>query len=1200
MTSNRISPALRQNVIRTNSKWFRLPALGLVLLVGLASILATNTPGGSDANEVFGKTAWLVDTGEPICSSPAIATDGTVYVTSAGALHAYNADGSLKWRHERHAGSFTSSCMTPVIANDGTIYYENNAFEFTAVNPDGSTEWDYAIPITGRSSDAAALGADGTIYVTVSLSPTLLAINPEGEHLWRLDIGTNPLTRPAIGRDGTVYVGSGISNYQNDPVNVYAINPDGYVEWSYESGRDSAGPPIIGCDGTIYFSDINNLNALEPDGTLKWSFPMTVRGYRANAKPPVIGRDGIIFIGFQKDMGTGSVTDGLFAINPDGSERWYSNFGITAASPAIGSSNTKYVPSASGRLYAIDTSGGIDWFYNVSNSGFLRSSPAIGRHLYIGTSDGFLHAIYVLDQGHAATAWPAYQHDSRRTGNLFGDKIPLDLTVTEGSEEVTIDWDDIAGATYNLYWSTSPGVATSNDKIEDISASEFTHTGLANGTTYYYAVTSNQVCGESGLSEEVSATPQASGLPPEQPSNVVAEAGDGEVSVSWDSVPGATSYNIYWDTSPDVTTTSNGSSINVTSPFVHDGLANGATYYYVVTAVNSYGEGLTSSEVDATPQAFGSPPLSPDNVSAAAGDAEVAVSWDPSVDATSYNIYWSIVSPVTEAVYDGVFSDVTSPHDHPSLTNGTTYYYVVTAINGYGESAISAEVSATPEAAVVAPSSPASIDALAGNGEITVSWTPSADATSYNLYWATTPGVTISAGTPLPGVTSPFIHTGRTNGLTHYYVVTAVNSAGESAVSSEASATPLASRASTYGGGLKDIPNSVQALPGGGYIVSGETRSFGAGNNDAWVLKINVDGSIDWQKTYGSALDDRGREALQTKDGGFVVGGFNSGADAWILKLNADGTSAWQKAYDNTVTSFINAIRQTADDGYVAGGWVDLLAMGSKEFQLLKVADTGAVEWQKVYTDTSTIVDVQQTSDGGYVAIGNASTAATASIDVWILKVDSDGSVQWLKTYGTTSYDYGFTIEQTSDAGYVVAGLMRGGAGEDDGWILKLNETGGVIWQKAYGGTQNEIFYDIQQIAGGGYIVAGSTESFGAGGGDAWLLKLDATGVVVWEKAYGGSGIEGAAAVDATADGGYVVAAYTNSFGAGGIDVLLLKVDSDGTLGCGLDADSTATITITTAAGSDATTTEESATPIVIDTGLVGVDSSATFTSQCP
>ena len=364
---------------------------------------------------------------------------------------------------------------------------------------------------------------------------------------------------------------------------------------------------------------------------------------------------------------------------------------------------------------------------------------------------------------------------------------------------------------------------------------------------------------------------------------------------------------------------------------------------------------------------------------------------------------------------------------------------------------------------------------------------------------------------------------------------------------------------------------------------------------------------IDWQKTYGSALDDRGNQVLQTENGsvddGFAVGGFHAGSDAWVLKLDADGTSTWQKAYENTLTSYVNAIRQTADDGYIAGGWIDFLGMGSKEFQLLKLDVAGAVEWQKVYTDTATILDVWQTDDGGYVALGNASTIATATTDVWILKVDSLGNVQWLKTYGAATYDYGFSMQQTSDAGYVVAGILRDGdsAGETDGWILKLDAAGNIIWQNTYGGKQYDEFTDIQQLKNDeGYIVTGSTESFGAGDRDVWMLKLADDGAVVWQRTYGGSGIEGATAVDETDDGGYVAVAYTNSYGAGGMDTMLLKVDSDGTLGCGLDIVSTAEPAPTSVTGSDATTTEEPATPTVVDTALVGVDSSATFVSLCP
>ena len=312
MNSNRISPASIQNGSRTHSKWFRPVALSLVMFVGLASILAAcESSGPSDkAKEVSGKTAWLVDTGGPICSSPAIAADGTVYVRSAGALHAYNEGGSLKWSHQREPGVETeSSCASPIIRNDGSVFYENRLGGLSVVNPDGSTKWEYSdTPLIPRSVKGSAIGADGTIYITFKNRPRLLAISSSGEYVWGFDVGGagDGLTSPVVGRDGTIYVGSGATSLQNDPANLYAVNPNGFVEWSYESGHLTKGSPIVDCDGTIYFSDSFNLNALEPDGTLKWSFRMTVEDILPFGITPVIGRDGVIFVSSRKNAGTGS------------------------------------------------------------------------------------------------------------------------------------------------------------------------------------------------------------------------------------------------------------------------------------------------------------------------------------------------------------------------------------------------------------------------------------------------------------------------------------------------------------------------------------------------------------------------------------------------------------------------------------------------------------------------------------------------------------------------------------------------------------------------------------------------------------------------------------------------------------------------------------------------------------------------------
>ena len=267
------------------------------------------------------------------------------------------------------------------------------------------------------------------------------------------------------------------------------------------------------------------------------------------------------------------------------------------------------------------------------------------------------------------------------------------------------------------------------------------------------------------------------------PSGVTAMPGNGQVTIAWTAQTDATSYNIYWSTTPGVTTTSGTKITGATSPYIHSGLTNGTTYYYVVTSVNKDGESAPSSEVSAT---LGQP--APTGVTATPGNGQITIAWTAEADATSYNIYWSTTPGVTTTSGTKI-AGVASPHIHSGLTNGTTYYYVVTAASNDGESAPSSEVSAIPSA-VPAPAAPTDVTATPGNGQVTIAWTTVTGATSFNIYWSTTPGVTAANGTKITGVGSPYIHSGLINDTTYYYVVTAVNNDGESTPSSQVSAIP--------------------------------------------------------------------------------------------------------------------------------------------------------------------------------------------------------------------------------------------------------------------------------------------------------------------------------------------------------------------------------------------------------------------------
>ena len=294
------------------------------------------------------------------------------------------------------------------------------------------------------------------------------------------------------------------------------------------------------------------------------------------------------------------------------------------------------------------------------------------------------------------------------------------------------------------------------------------------------------------------------------PTGVTATPGNGNATIAWKAVPDATSYNIYWSTAAGVTPANGTKMSSATSSHLLTGLTNGTTYYFVVTAIVGTSESAASTQVSAMPIAA-PPPAAPTGVSTTPGNGQVTIAWTPVAGATSYNIYWSTITGVTPDTGTKIAGVVAPPSVVTGLTNGTTYYFVVTAVNANGESVASApEVSTMPTAAVP-PAAPTGVTATPGNGQVTISWTAVSGATSYNLYWALAPGVTpLSIGvTKITGATSPYILTGLTNGTVYYFVVTAVNANGESPLSAEVSALPSATP-----GAAPFIQATILSLPG--------------------------------------------------------------------------------------------------------------------------------------------------------------------------------------------------------------------------------------------------------------------------------------------------------------------------------------------------------------------------------------------------
>jgi len=339
----------------------------------------------------------------------------------------------------------------------------------------------------------------------------------------------------------------------------------------------------------------------------------------------------------------------------------------------------------------------------------------------------------------------------------------------------------------------------------------------------------------------------------------------------------------------------------------------------------------------------------------------------------------------------------------------------------------------------------------------------------------------------------------------------------------------------TFGGSSDDSADSIQQTSDGGYIVTGSS-----------ILKLDSNGDLVWKKTFKGEF----HSIQQITYGGYIAAGYTAG-DVYILKLDKNGNLVWQKIYGGSNSDEAYSIQQTSDGGYIVAGYTDSFGAVGHDVYILKLNADGNLVWQKTFDRNAHdyAFSIQQTSDGGYIVAGKTSSFGTGSSDVYILKLDADGNLVWQKTFGGSGVDGAYSIQQTSDGGYIVAGWKYSFEAGNDVYILKLDSNGNLKWQKTYGGSYNDWAYSIQQTSDGGYIVAGGTESFGAGEEDVYILKLDSNGTLVWQKTFGESGNDLARSIQQTSDGGYIVAGLTNSFGAGGWDVYVLKLDANGNTG---------------------------------------------------
>ena len=356
----------------------------------------------------------------------------------------------------------------------------------------------------------------------------------------------------------------------------------------------------------------------------------------------------------------------------------------------------------------------------------------------------------------------------------------------------------------------------------------------------------------------------------------------------------------------------------------------------------------------------------------------------------------------------------------------------------------------------------------------------------------------------------------------------------------------------TYSGATASESYVVIQTGDGGYAIAGTTEAFGAGKRDFWLIKTDVNGNTQWNKTYGGTNIDYANSVIQTNDGGYAIVGcswsFSGWHDGWLAKTDANGNMQWNRVFGGADVDGIGSVVQTNDGGYALGGSTCSMGAGYYDFWLIKTNASGNAQWQKTYGGANADVaqTVVQTSDGGYALCGSTNSFGVGT-DFWLVKTDAAGSMQWNETFSRTDGDdYGRSMIQTSDEGFAMAGETDHW-GNADFWLIKTNAVGSLLWDKTYGGAQWDGACSIVQTTDGGYALAGQTYSFGAGGSDYWLVNTDMNGNMEWNQTFGGAGDDRGWSVIQTLDGGFALVGWTNSFsGYAHYDVWLIKLASSG------------------------------------------------------
>lgn len=406
----------------------------------------------------------------------------------------------------------------------------------------------------------------------------------------------------------------------------------------------------------------------------------------------------------------------------------------------------------------------------------------------------------------------------------------------------------------------------------------------------------------------------------------------------------------------------------------------------------------------------------------------------------------------------------------------------------------------------------------------------------------------------------------------------------------------------TFGGSGEETAQAIISTTDGGYAVLGFTNSTDGDVqnktnpvNDYWLLKFDAQGDLQWNKTYGGSKDDRGQSLVQTSDGGYALTGYamsddgdgsvnNGFHDNWVLKVDAQGELEWEKSFGYSGHDHSYDIVTTEDEGFFFTGFLDISSAradgntekngsltrhGVGEFWGTKIDKNGELQWRGYFggSNNDRSHAVVRADDGGFVMAGFTESNdfdisnTQGSYDFWMVKIDGNGNLLWERSFGGSGIEISYDIAKTLDGGYVLTGNTFSAdgdvsktSGESDFWLVKVNDTGSIVWEQTYGGSRFDAAQAVIASKDEGYFVVGNSKSSNKdanvnyGENDIWIIKTDEAGNLVWQKSFGGSGLDFAFDIVENSDASIMLVGETSSddfqdaVSKGKSDVVMIKV----------------------------------------------------------